>query len=175
MVEGCLEWQDKGLNTPAIVRQEADKLFEDQDPLGEFIDTQCILHTSAEAESSWIYNAYKYWCGQQGREPAFRASQSFTRNLTARDGISTRKGTGGVRLLTGIKLLGDPDKPALSPVSGDSGAKTAISESSSENPPIGKVSENTSQSPLTPLASVEDSPEEGLVQWWEDEDGEAFQ
>ena len=103
-VEGCLEWQKDGLNPPAVVLQEVNRLFESQDALGEFIDSECVLDPMAEAEVTELWARYLAWCESIGIKPAYRDVRWFSRSLVQRDGIDASRGTGGTRLLTGIAL-----------------------------------------------------------------------
>jgi len=106
-VRGCLDWRKRGLDTPAVIRQEGDKLFESQDPLAEFIESVCVIGPGAEVEVGILWQGYNLWCDETGRKPAYKQPQGFSRSLTQRDGIESRKGTGGVRMLSGIGLADD--------------------------------------------------------------------
>jgi len=134
-VEGCLEWQKDGLNPPAVVLQEVNRLFESQDALGEFIDSECVLDPMAEAEVTELWSHYLVWCESIGIKPAYRDVRWFSRSLVQRDGIDSRKGSGGTRMFTGIALR-KPDGTGnqfCQCESGISGIKTAFSEKCSDS------------------------------------------
>ena len=103
-VRGCLDWQQKGLRPPRLVQEETAALFASFDPLADFLDDACTLHPSARVEVGALWKAYLDWCEENERQPAFRQTQGFSRNLTQRDGIDSGKGTGGVRVFKGIGL-----------------------------------------------------------------------
>jgi len=104
-VEGCLDWQKpEGLNPPPIVMQEVNRLFESQDVMGEFIDSECLLDPKAEVEVDKLWKHYLRWCEEHNIRPAFHNSNWFSRNLMQRDGIDGRKGSKGKRLLVGITI-----------------------------------------------------------------------
>lgn len=105
LLEGCLEWQHSGLSAPPVVRQEVDKLFESQDPLAEFLESECEIRPGAIAEVGVLWRAYLTWCEDNGRTSAFRQTQWFSRSLAQRDGIEPGRGITGCRILTGIGLL----------------------------------------------------------------------
>lgn len=152
-VRGCLEWRKRGLDAPAIIRQEVDKLFESQDPLAEFLDTECIIQPGAEVEVGTLWQCYLTWCDTTGRKPAYKQTQGFSRSLTQRDGIESRKGTGGVRMLTGIGLADAVSGSSFNSESGESGEKTHFSENFPMKGESRNFSENAESSPL--LATIE--------------------
>lgn len=138
-VQGCLDWQRTGLAEPDSVRAEVEGYFDACDPLGEFIESECILQPGARTATADLWRAYCSWCESQGREPAFKDIRWFSRNLTKRDGIDTRKGVDGVRELTGIALM------ALN------GVKTPFLQ----NSPVKDESENFCKKPeMTPFNAI---------------------
>ncbi len=106
MVEGCLDWQRQGLDSPPIIREEVDQLFDSQDPLSEFLDEQCDIEPRAVILVNDLWTAYILWCDETKRDKAFRSSNWFSKSLTQRDGIDRQKNAGG-RFLTGIRLKHD--------------------------------------------------------------------
>lgn len=167
-VQGCLEWQRDGLATPAAIRAEVDRLFESQDPLGEFLETECEVTPGGEVEVGVLWQRYLLWCDETGRKSAFKQPHFFSRSLNQRDGIESRRGTGGVRLLAGIGLAGDysswpgnqPEDGAGSPSDSDaSDAKSDFPETSFMRDSQGDFSENTDSASLsvTPERETESS------------------
>ena len=47
MIEGCLEWQRKGLIRPPSVTRETESYFADQDLLGQWLDSECDVQLGA--------------------------------------------------------------------------------------------------------------------------------
>jgi putative DNA primase/helicase len=103
-VRGCLSWQAQGLHPPARVIEETQELFESFDSLADFLDECCTIHPRAQVESGTLWSAYLDWCDAQSRQPAFRQPNGFSRNLSQREGVDSRKGSKGVRFLSGIGL-----------------------------------------------------------------------
>jgi len=101
-VKGCLEWKSEGLRMPKVLKREIEALFDSQDPIGEFLDMECVLHWQAICEISSLWQEYLTWCDTNKQHPAFKAVQWFAKNLAQRDGIDRSRGTDGIRLLRGI-------------------------------------------------------------------------
>jgi putative DNA primase/helicase len=58
LINGCLAWQQSGLNPPLIVQEATNEYFEEQDVLGQWLDECCevnrgVVDTSASLFSSW--------------------------------------------------------------------------------------------------------------------------
>lgn len=104
-VRGCLEWQRGGLQVPQIVKDEVNGIFESQDPLAEFIDSECIVHHAATVMPADLYYAYKAWCEMNKQSAIFRRSSSLSRNLVKRDGIVAIRDVFKKRVLRGIGLI----------------------------------------------------------------------
>lgn len=153
MVEGCLQWRTHSLMTPKVIRAEVDRLFQSQDPLAEFIEDWCTLGADAEVEVGLLWKSYLDWCEATLRKPAFKQTQSFSRSLTQRDGIDSKKGTGGIRLLTGIGLASGENDRDSEPESGESGEESVFSVNLPMKDVQGYFSKNTESSPL--LATIE--------------------
>lgn len=64
-VEGCLKWQQDGLQVPSYVRTQTQKYRKHEDVLGAFVD-ECLT----QAENAWVSTAdlgerYKRWCADE--------------------------------------------------------------------------------------------------------------
>jgi putative DNA primase/helicase len=69
MVQGCLEWQQDGLQPPAAVTQATDDYRADEDVLQQFIDDACIVHREASCKADRLYSEYKQWMNDNGIKP----------------------------------------------------------------------------------------------------------
>jgi len=65
-VQGCMEWQRNGLQTPDEVQAATGKYREEMDTVGQFLDDTCILTPEVKAKASGLYDAYKAWCDTNG-------------------------------------------------------------------------------------------------------------
>src|SRR5207245_2619977 len=61
MLEGCLQWQEKGLGSSRQIETATDSYRADMDPLHDFIDECCILGETESAQSGDLWTAYKAW------------------------------------------------------------------------------------------------------------------
>lgn len=77
-VQGCLEWQQQGLNPPQEIEDATDAYRNDMDPIREFLADCCELGVDAEnpVRERWVSQAalrelYEKWCKANGqRYPA---------------------------------------------------------------------------------------------------------
>jgi len=76
-------------------------------PVGAFIRDRCVVGVGHRAWMDDLYNAWKGWCEQDGRN-AVSTRQSFGRDLmAAAPGVARRRGTGMVSFYEGIGLRGE--------------------------------------------------------------------
>jgi putative DNA primase/helicase len=57
-IQGCLEWQKKGLAAPTIVKAQTAMYRDDSDILGDFIAECCDVDPTYDATASELYQAY---------------------------------------------------------------------------------------------------------------------
>jgi putative DNA primase/helicase len=65
-ISGCLEWQKKGLNPPAIVTNAVKAYREESDLLGRFIEESCTVRPQAQVKSSALFAQYQAFCERAG-------------------------------------------------------------------------------------------------------------
>ncbi len=66
MVQGCRRWQQEGLRVPKTVKEATEQYREDQDPLEEFLEEDCIFDELAYVAVTELRNAYVEWAKHQG-------------------------------------------------------------------------------------------------------------
>jgi putative DNA primase/helicase len=66
VIEGCLKWQQSGLNDPAIVMKATGDYKEEMDILGPFIYECCFINGSQKIEAKELYEVYSNWCFKNG-------------------------------------------------------------------------------------------------------------
>ena len=112
LLKGCLDWQREGLKIPAVVQQATDEYRASQDSFSDFISDCCVLEPDAWVSSEDLHDGYDAWLTERGE--GWLNGDSFTDKAFAkklqRFGLLSRKGTGGVRGWSGIRL--DRDKPS---------------------------------------------------------------
>ncbi len=68
-VQGCLEWQQRGLELPARVRDYTAEYRAENDPLAEWIDDECQLGATLWTSAKELRSAYELWCEDAGTKP----------------------------------------------------------------------------------------------------------
>jgi len=109
MLAGCLAWQRDGLNPPAEVLAATDAYRDEQDLLGEFLNSRCVFGAGVQATRADLFAAYSAWVGEaKEHHPLGRAA--FYERIRSRPGVKdAMKRLDGrmTRLFTGIGLLRD--------------------------------------------------------------------
>jgi len=120
LLKGCLDWQCDGLKIPVVVQQATDEYRASQDSFGDFISDCCVLESDAWESSEDLHVEYDAWLSERGNGWVNGGSlndQEFAKKLK-RFGLFSRKGTGGVRGWSGIRL--ERDKSSFDTSSTDS-------------------------------------------------------
>lgn len=99
-VQGCLEWQKNGLQTPDEVQAATGKYRDEMDTVGQFLDDTCILTPEVKAKASDLYDAYKTWCDTNGEYVL--TQRNFGSRLTQK-GLERVKTNGNFWKGVGIK------------------------------------------------------------------------
>ena len=69
LVQGCLEWQRRGLDIPAVVREYTAEYRAENDLLGEWIADECQLGPDHWTSANDLRAAYEKWCEGAGVKP----------------------------------------------------------------------------------------------------------
>lgn len=114
-IEGCLAWQDEGLNPPDTVVKATSAYRETSDALGAFIAERCLIQPDAKVKRAEIFKAYQQWCADEGIPDRERIGErTFGQRIGER--FENTK-SGSTRAYRGIGLLsrdatsrpGDPE------------------------------------------------------------------
>lgn len=65
-IEGCLKWQQEGLNEPIIVKKSTGEYKEEMDILGPFLEECCEIIPSGTVTAKELYEKYSHWCYDNG-------------------------------------------------------------------------------------------------------------
>jgi putative DNA primase/helicase len=103
-LEGCLAWQDDGLDPPEEVEKATQEYREEMDALGEWLAECCIVAPGASDPAKDLYNSYVEWAEANGEKRPL-SQRIFGGSLRER-GFQQGKSTGGARLWYGIRLKG---------------------------------------------------------------------
>jgi P4 family phage/plasmid primase-like protien len=92
MLEGCLEWQKRGLqDTPKTIMKSTNEYKVEQDLIGTWVDECCERNVNHESNSTDLYKSYQTWCLDSGLRVASKVA--FSRRLAER-GFTTRRSNG---------------------------------------------------------------------------------
>jgi putative DNA primase/helicase len=126
-VQGCLEWQHRGLGTPDEVRAATEGYRAEMDLLAAFISDRCVLHQGATVTAKALYEAYRSWCEETGERPS--SQKALGLRLQERQLTPTRIGKDRTRGWVGIGLADQEHQASLgadtSPTSPGGGADTS--------------------------------------------------
>lgn len=67
-LEGLRQWWQRGLDTPAIVKQATTKYRDDSDQVGRWLAECCVQVSGIFLPTSTGYKNYETWCGEQGEK-----------------------------------------------------------------------------------------------------------
>ena len=65
-VEGCLEWQENGLQVPDRIFKASEGYRKEMDVIEQFIDDECIVVEGERVGAKELYTAYKKWADETG-------------------------------------------------------------------------------------------------------------
>ena len=101
-LEGLSAYLREGLNPPQAVLGSTQEYRTDMDVVGQWITERCEIEPRANVPTAQAFNDYSIWAREEvGWEMISKLK--FRRHLTDR-GFAPAKGTGGVRLITGLRL-----------------------------------------------------------------------
>jgi len=103
-VQGCLEWQEKGLLPPAEVLSATKSYRRDEDTFTQWIENCCELENGVKDTADNLLSSFKEYCGLTEITP-----QKFTRKLNETSGmngiqVTQQKLGGGLRVWHGIRV-----------------------------------------------------------------------
>src|SRR5215217_3532800 len=93
MVEGCLKWQEHGLEEPKTVTDATNQYREEMDTLASFLDEVCVVGPSYRVLAEKLYQSYAMWCDKSGERKD--SKKAFVARLEER-GFGRRRETAGV-------------------------------------------------------------------------------
>lgn len=99
ILEGCAEWQARGLQVPQEIHDATEQYVESEDVLGQWLEECC--ERKGRMESAIGYKNHAAWCEKQGERVPSRRAWS---NTMVERGFEPCKGTGGARMLEGVAL-----------------------------------------------------------------------
>jgi putative DNA primase/helicase len=114
-IDGCLMWQQDGLNPPENVRSATSDYLAAEDAIGRWMEDRCLHGEGYWTAGECLFADWQQWCDQTGERPG--TQKRFTQGLQARGISPERRGGAGTRGFGGIALREDVlTHPTRSPV-----------------------------------------------------------
>ena len=104
MVKGCLDWQQKGLVRPAVVKAATAEYFEQQDTFSQWLDDCCSKHPNVQDTASELFGSWKRYAEAAGIVPG--SQKTFAERMENQGFTRDRPTIGGkqVRAWKGVQL-----------------------------------------------------------------------
>jgi len=99
-VRGCLAWRREGLGTPPVVSSATKSYRTDEDVIGRFIASACIVSDAARVKFGDFFDALERWCNDGGDN---RPSRKSTGQYLESHGFEKRQSTGTWYIGVGLK------------------------------------------------------------------------
>jgi len=100
-IEGCLKWQQSGLNDPQIVMKATGDYKEEMDILGPFMFECCFKREDVQIEAKELYEVYANWCFRNGEHQL--KNRAFYRILETQ-GFKRERGNRNKYFIKGVTL-----------------------------------------------------------------------
>ena len=94
-LEGCLAWQNNGLQTPDIVEAQVAEYRISMDSISQFIQDECEVGKDHSYAASKFFQAYRDWCSGAGRKP--QSQTAFKRSLEKLKGVYQHRSSNGLQ------------------------------------------------------------------------------
>ena len=94
-IQGCLDWQDKGLNPPQIVLDQVATYKTEMDSIAQFVEQECSLEPETKYPASKLYEAYRHFCQAIGRKP--QSTNAFKKSLDKLTGVYQSRTSSGMQ------------------------------------------------------------------------------
>ena len=78
-IQGCLEWQQQGLNPPQVVLDQVNAYKTEMDSIAQFVEQECDIDPNTKYPAAKLYEAYRHYCQAIGRKP--QSTNAFKKAL----------------------------------------------------------------------------------------------
>lgn len=107
MIDGCWDWQQVKLSPPPVVSEATGEYFDAEDALGLWIEEACEVRPGYETNCGDLFKSWSKWALTAGEEVG--SKKRFSQKMASR-GFGSRKGTKGMRFITGLRLPVPPSR-----------------------------------------------------------------
>ena len=94
-IEGCLAWQNNGLQTPDIVEAQVADYRISMDSISQFIQDECEVGKDHSCTASKFFQAYRDWCFGAGCKP--QSQTTSKRALEKLSGVYRNRSSNGLQ------------------------------------------------------------------------------
>jgi putative DNA primase/helicase len=94
-IQGCLEWQEQGLNPPQVVLDQVRAYKTEMDSIAQFIEQECSLEADTKYSASKLYEAYRHYCQAIGRKP--QSTNAFKKALEKLPNVYQHRTSSGMQ------------------------------------------------------------------------------
>jgi putative DNA primase/helicase len=112
MTEGCLEWKEKGLAVPQIIREATDEYLSDQDSTGSWVEECTSRHDpGAFTLTQTLFQSWTQWCVARNLDPG--TETAFVESLKNRPGFEQKRkkyGRGFIGITLNSREMLEPDR-----------------------------------------------------------------
>jgi putative DNA primase/helicase len=122
MIAGAVEWEERGLAPPAVVREATDAYLESEDALAAWIEDAAERNPDAWESSTDLFRSWKAWADRSGEYVG--SLKKFSQRLEDRGdalGVQKRRNGEGLRGFLGLRIVKSelPRDPGAESGSGD--------------------------------------------------------
>jgi len=108
MIEGCMKWQELGLDPPKKVRVATEEYFSEEDTLGRWINDNCRHDPLVKTETRELYGDFATWADLMGMRPG--DEKKFVRGLVSRGYDRSKHPRSRRSMIEGLRPLLDSEK-----------------------------------------------------------------
>jgi putative DNA primase/helicase len=101
-VQGCLRWQEYGLQIPREIKEASETYRQEMDVISDFIEEKCVVKVDLITTKQALYFQYKEWCVKAGIIPETKTT--FGKMLKENNDIKDDSGAGNVSIWRGVGL-----------------------------------------------------------------------
>jgi len=102
IVQGCVEWQRSGLNTPPAVKEATESYFTSQDLMGEWLRDCCEKEVNGWVGTTQLFQSWKTWA--EARQEFVGSVRGFSMKLEDRGMVKRRNVTKTLNGFAGWRL-----------------------------------------------------------------------
>ena len=101
-IDGCLDWQQNGLQPPPCVTAATENYLEAEDAVAAWLDDCCVIAPTAQAAKADVRDSWAKWCQRTGHPVGGR--NELTDKLKQR-GFAEGRAHGGKRVFYGFNIV----------------------------------------------------------------------